>query len=295
MILVTGGTGFVGSSLAVELLKKSYKVRVLSRHPERAASLIEAGCQAAMGDVGDISSVLNAITPGIEAVVHLVGVLAPPRGSSFRAVHVEGTRNVVEACKGMGVARLLHMSALGARPGSASEYHRTKWEAEEIVRSSGLEYTIFRPSVIFGAGDRFTNPFARVIRLFPVVFIPGDGLSRMQPVFVEDVASAFSMSLRQRDTIGKTLELAGPEALTFDEIIDAIGAAMGKRPVKAHMPMPIVNLAAFFAEVLFSKPPFSRESLKMLSEDNTASINALSEVFGMRPTSLSEGLKTYLH
>ena len=295
MILVTGGTGFVGSSLAQELLKNSYKVRVLSRRPERASMLIEAGCQASRGDVGDISSVLRAITPEIEAVVHLVGVLAEPRGTTFRAVHVEGTKNVVEACKGMGISRLLHMSALGARPDSASEYHRTKWDAEEIVRSSGLQYTVLRPSVIFGRDDRFTNLFARAMRLSPVVFIPGDGLSRMQPVFIADVVSAFSMSLKRGDTIGKTLELGGPEKLTLDEVMDYIGAAIGKRRAKAHVPMPIMNLAAFFAELLFKKPPISREALKMLSEDNTTSMNALSEVFSMKPVSLSEGLKTYLH
>src|SRR3990172_4346405 len=259
MILVTGGTGFVGSSLAVELLKKSYKVRVLSRHPERAASLIEAGCQAAMGDVGDISSVLNAITPGIEAGVHLVGVLAPPRGASFRAVHVEGTRNVVEACKGMGVARLLHMSALGARPGSASEYHRTKWEAEEIVRSSGLDYTIFRPSVIFGKEDKFTNLFAGIIKISPFIMIPGNGQNKMQPVSVKNLVSAMTIAVKDPQHIHKVYEIAGPEKLTFDQIIDTICRVMGKTRLKIHIPMPLMRPGALIAECIFPKPPITRD------------------------------------
>lgn len=295
MILVTGGTGFVGSSLATDLLNKNYKVRVLARHPERAPALTDAGCQASRGDVTDISSVLRAITPEIEAVVHLVGVLAPPRGSSFKAVHVEGTRNVVEACKGMGISRLLHMSVLGARPDSPSEYYRTKWQAEEIVRSSGLEYTIFRPSIIFGPKDSFTNLFARIIRLSPVVLIPGNGFSKMQPVYVGDVVSAFSMSIKGKETIGRALELGGPDVLSFDEVMDAIGRALGKRRVKAHVPVPVMNIAAFFAETFLKKPPLSREALKMLSEDNVTSLNALSDVFGLKLTSLSEGLRTYLH
>ncbi|HBG47698.1 MAG TPA: hypothetical protein DDW94_12040 [Deltaproteobacteria bacterium] len=295
MILVTGGTGFVGSSLARELLKNSYRVRCLARRPERAAALGEAGCQLFKGDVTSISTVLKAITPEIEAVVHLVGILAESRGASYRAAHVEGTRNVVEACKGLGVSRLIHMSALGARALAPSEYHRTKWEAEEIVRASGLEYTIFRPSVIFGREDRFTNVFARAMRLVPIVFVPGNGQNRMQPVFVEDVARSFVQSLKKKETIGKALEVAGPEPLTFDEIIGRIGEAIGRRRPLAHVPMPVMNVAAFFAEMLLPSPPFSRDALKMLLEENTTSRNALVEVFRMRPVSLSEGLQTYLH
>lgn len=292
MILVTGGTGFVGGNLARELVSGSRTVRCLARHPERAPA---PGCQPAAGDVTSISAVLKAMTPEVEAVVNLVGILAESRGATYRAVHVEGTRNVVDACKRMGISRLIHMSALGARPDAPSEYHRTKWEAEEIVRGSGLEYTIFRPSVIFGREDRFTNVFAKAMRHSPVVFVPGSGRNRMQPVFVKDVAMAFAGSLEMKGTVGRTLEVAGPETLTLDEVIDKIGDAAGKRPGKVHVPMPAMNLGAFFVERLFSKPPFSRESLKMLLEDNAASVNSLVEVFRMKPVSLSDGMKTYLH
>lgn len=295
MILVTGGTGFVGGNLATRLLRDSHGVRCLSRRPERAIALKEAGCQLVRGDVTEISTVLKAVTPDIEAVIHLVGILTEPRGSSYRAVHVEGTRNVVDACRGMGVTRLLHMSALGARADSASEYHRTKWEAEEIVRSSGLDYTIFRPSTIFGRGDHFTTLFARAIRLFPAVFVPGDGKSRMQPVSVNDVARAFAVSLRKKEAAGKTLDIAGPEALTLDEVIDRIGEAVGRKRQKVHVPMRLMSLNAFLLEKLLPRPPISREALKMLLEDNTTSMNALVEVFGIAPESLGDGMKSYLN
>lgn len=294
MILVTGGTGFVGNAIVKELLESSFKVRVLARNPERAGELAASGCQLHKGDVTRISSVLKAITPEIETVIHLVGILAESKGASFRAVHVDGTRNVVEACKGMGVSRLLHMSALGAREGAVSKYHRTKWEAEEIVRASGLDYTIFRPSVIFGPFDHFTNVFARMMRFSPVVMVPGSGQNRMQPVFVEDVAKAFALSLKRKDTIGRALELGGPEELTFDEIIERIGEATGRRRMKLHVPMPLMKANALLAEKLLSKPPFSRDALKMLEEDNTTNLNALVEVFGLKPKALAEGMREYL-
>lgn len=294
MILVTGGTGFVGNEIVKDLLKGSFKVRVLARHPEKAHALAAAGCQLHEGDVTNISSVLKSITPEIETVIHLVGILAESKGASFRAVHVDGARNVVEACKGMGVARLLHMSALGAREGAASVYHRTKWEAEEIVRASGLDYTIFRPSVIFGPLDHFTNVFARMMRLSPFVMVPGSGQNRMQPVFVEDVAKAFALSLKRKDTIGRTLELGGPDVLTFDEIIERIGEATGRHRKKLHVPMPFMKANALLAEKLLSKPPFSRDALKMLEEDNTTRLNALTEVFGLKPKALAEGMREYL-
>jgi len=295
MILVTGGTGFVGKRVVEELLLKGLKVRILARHAAANAKAPSSpGCQFVSGDVTNISSVLKHITPGIDAVIHLVGILAASRGATFRSAHVDGTRNVVEACKGLGISRYIHMSALGAREDSPSEYYRTKWEAEEIVRSSGLSYTIMRPSVIFGERDHFTNLYARMIRLSPVVMVPGSGANRMQPVYVGDVAKAFALSLEMRETVGRTLELAGPDVLTFDEVIERIGEAANKKRVTVHVPMPIMRANALIAEKLLSKPPFSREALKMLEEDNTAGINALTEVFHMKPKALSEALREYL-
>lgn len=294
MILVTGGTGFVGSGIVKELLSKGQKVRVLARHAERARAPDHPNCQFVNGDVTNISSILKAITPDIEAVMHLVGILAETRGVTFRSVHVEGTRNVVEACKGMGISRYIHMSALGAREGAVSVYHRTKWEAEKLVSTSGLEYTIMRPSVIFGEQDRFTNVFARMMRLSPVVMVPGTGKSRMQPVYVGDVAKAFALSLEMKETVQRTLELGGPEVLTFDEIIERIGEVTGRRRMKLHIPMPLMRANALVAEKLLSKPPFSRDALKMLEEDNTTELNALTQVFHLKPKALSEGMREYL-
>lgn len=294
MILVTGGTGFVGGRVVRELLSRGRRVRVLSRRAGSARAPAGPDLQLTSGDVTDISSVLKAVTPDIEAVIHLVGILAETKGATFEAVHVDGTRNVVEACKGMGVSRLVHMSALGAREGAPSRYHGTKWRAEEAVRASGLDFTIMRPSVIFGEEDRFTNTFARMARFSPFVMVPGSGQSRMQPVYVGDVAEAFALALEMRETVGRTLELGGPETLTFDEIIDLVCEAAGKKRARVHIPMPVMRANALLAEKLLSKPPFSRDALKMLEEDNTTSMNALTEVFRISPKPLSQVLRSYL-
>ncbi|MBI5492575.1 MAG: complex I NDUFA9 subunit family protein [Deltaproteobacteria bacterium] len=291
MILVTGGTGFVGRNLIEELLK-GRGVRCLVRHPERGFPL--SGVELVRGDVTDKRSVLGAMG-GVDAVVHLVGILMESKGSAFRAVHVEGTRNVVEACGESGVARYIHVSALGTRPFARSEYHRTKWEAEEAVRASSLDYTIFRPSVIFGKEDKFTNLFARAMRLSPVIMIPGDGRNKMQPVFVKDLARAMSDSIDMAAAGKATFEAAGPEIYTFDEIIDSIAAVLNKSPFKLHVPMSLMRLNAALLETVLPRPPITRDALLMLEEDNVTADNALINVFGIKPTGFMEGMRTYLH
>lgn len=294
MILLTGGTGFVGGHLADELLKGSLKVRCLVRDPKKASRLAGAGCEVAHGDVSDPASILNAITPEVDAVIHLVGILNESKGSTFKAVHFDGTRNVVASCIVKGVKRYLHMSALGTRPGARSEYHRTKWMAEEIVRASGLDYTIFRPSVIFGPGDAFTTVFARVMRFSPLVFIPGDGKSMMQPVFVKDAVAAFAAALKRPATAGGVYDIAGPDTYTFDSIVDRIAFVLGKKRYKVHIPMSVMRLNAALAGKVLSKPPVSRDALLTLEEDNVTRRRDLEEAFGIKPVLFIDGLRSYL-
>ena len=300
MIVLTGGTGFVGRHLVAALVGPGRTgpkaLRCLVRDPSRAAHLAESGVELVRGDVTDPASVAEAIDGATEAVIHLVGILAEPRGSSFSKIHVEGTRNVVEACLARGVERYLHVSALGTRPDARSEYHRTKWEAEEIIRASGLAYTIFRPSVIFGPEDKFTNLFARVLRRVPVVVIPGSGKNLFQPVYVDDVAGAIAGSLDMDETAGRVFELGGPRAFTFDETMDEIARALGRRaPLKIHVPMALMRVGAALAEAALPVPPITRDQLLMLEEDNVTDSAALEEVFGITPTAFAEGMRTYLH
>jgi len=295
MILLTGATGFVGGHLVDELLKDSVKIRCLVRDPAKAARLAEAGCELVRGDILDPDSILNALTPEIKAVIHLVGILTESKGATFKAVHAEGTRNVVASCIVKGVKKYLHMSALGTRSGARSRYHITKWEAEEMVRASGLDYTIFRPSVIFGPGDSFTTVFAKFLRFSPLAFIPGNGKSMMQPVFVKDVVRAFAAALKFEPGQGRVYELAGPDTYTFDSVIDRIAFVLGKKRYKVHIPDSLMRLNAAVAERVFTKPPFSRDALIMLEEDNVTKRRDFEQSFGFRPTLFIDGMKTYLN
>ena len=295
MILLTGATGFVGGELAGELINGGHRIRCLVRSPGRAGGLRGPGCEVVRGDITDPASVLDAMDGDIEAAVHLVGILTETKDATFEKIHREGTRNVVEACLKKGVRRYLHVSALGTRKDARSRYHRTKWEAEEIIRASGLEYTIFRPSVIFGKEDKFTNLFARAIKVSPVVFIPGDGGNLMQPVFVKDLVKAMRMSITMDETKNRVFEIGGPDRYTFDRIIDLIAKVLGRKRLKVHVPMLFMRLGAAVAETVLPVPPITRDQLLMLEEDNVTEEETLSEVFNIKPTGFEQGMRTYLH
>src|SRR3989304_8264423 len=168
MILITGSTGFVGRNIVKKAKEKGLKLKCLVRSPERARSVLGDNIEFAQGDVLNSNS-LDKAMEGVEAIIHLVGIIVETKGASFENVHYHGTVNVVEAAKKAGVKRYLHMSALGTRADAESRYHKTKWQAEENVRNSGLDWTIFRPSVIFGSEDEFINMFIRMIKLSPII------------------------------------------------------------------------------------------------------------------------------
>ncbi len=198
MILVTGGTGFVGGHLIRRLRQEGLPVRALARHPDRAQALKDLGVEVVPGDIADKAS-LEKAAEGIERVIHLVGIIQEAPGVTFRSVHVEGTRNVVEAARTAGVLHFFHQSALGTRPGAKSEYHRTKWEAEELVRQSGIPHTILRTALIYGPGDKFTIKLSEILRLAPVMPVIGSGKSKVQPIYIDDVVSCIVKAMTGDD------------------------------------------------------------------------------------------------
>ena len=153
----------------------------------------------------------------MDAVIHLVGIISEAGDQTFENVHTRGTQNLVHAARRAGVKRLLHMSALGTRPNAVARYHQSKWAAEEIVRESGLEWTIFRPSIIYGPDDGFVNLFAKISRFSPLVPIVGNGQTKFEPVPVEAVAHAFVKGLTEPKAIGSAFDLCGPSTLTLNE------------------------------------------------------------------------------
>lgn len=293
MILVTGGTGFVGGHLIRRLREKNFPVRALVRAPEKAGPLRKLGVEVVKGDVSDRGS-LDAAAAGVERVVHLVGIIQEAPGQTFTGIHVEGTRNVVAAAKKAGVRHFFHQSALGTRPKAASEYHRTKWEAEELVRESGIPYTILRPSLIYGPGDKFTIRLSDMLRLSPVLPVIGSGTAKVQPIYIDDVVSCIEKAVTGDAHLNEIYEIGGPEQLTYEEVTKAIAQAMGIRRPKVNVPMLFMKPMAKVLEAVLSKPPVTTDQLIMLQEDNICTLRDIRDAFGIEPLAFAEGLRRFL-
>ena len=231
-VCVIGGSGFVGRHLCQQLAAQGYRVRVPTRDRERAKALILLPTvDVVVTDVQDPAA-LAAVIRGCDAVINLVGVLHDARGKrGFAAAHVELARKVVAACHANNVRRLLQMSALAAAMDAPSAYLRSKGEAERIVLESGLDVTVFRPSVIFGPDDSFLNMFAGLARVLPVIALASPG-ARFQPVYVDDVAAAFVRALADGTTFGRRYELCGPQRYTLRELVAYVARITGhQRPI----------------------------------------------------------------
>ncbi|MFQ5520803.1 MAG: NAD(P)H-binding protein, partial [Candidatus Methylomirabilia bacterium] len=268
-VFLTGGTGFVGKAVIHALQARGLTVRCLVR-PGSEQDL--RGFEAIERVPGDVLSQegLAASMQGCDTVIHLVGIIRehPSRGITFKRLHTVATANMVEAAEHAGVHRYLQMSALGTHPGARARYHQTKWQAEEAVRQSKLEWTVFRPSVIYGPGDGFISMLARLVRRLPVVPVVGDGRYKLQPVPVEQVAEGFARAVERNTTVGQTYEVGGPRAYAFTEIVDLIGTALGKPQVrKIYEPLWLMRPVVFALERL---PffPLTSDQLLMLEESN---------------------------
>jgi len=293
LIAVTGATGFVGRHIATVLARRGHAVRALVRSPSQARALETLGVELVPGDLADAAA-LTTLTRGASAVVHLVGIIMETGRATFHAVHVEGTRRVVEAARAAGVGRFVYMSAVSARDEpDATPYHRTKWQAEQLVRTSGLSHAVFRPSIISGPESPPIRTLARLHRWSPVVPVFGDGHFPTQPVWVEDVARAFALAVEQPALAG-AFELGGPEVLTYEEFLLAIGrAARHPRPL-VHLPLGLARAAAAAFDLLGAAAPLTSDQLQMLVEGSATPANAIESVFGIRPVPFEQGLNRYL-
>ncbi len=298
MILVTGATGFIGAEILRRGSARGWRMRGLARRPDRAEALGRLPhVELFRGDIGETGDLGEALE-GVTALVHLVGIIVETRAQSFRETHVTGTENVLRAARNAGVRRYVHMSALDVEAGrNSSEYYRTKWAAEEAVRASGLTATIFRPSLVFGPDDEFFNRLALGIRWSPVVPLPGGGRTRFQPVWVGDVAECFLQAARMEATPEPVYDLAGPVVLTLREIVSVLARILGKRRATVPVPVAPLKLAAGLAERILSRPPLTRDQLKMLALDNVSdreSIRALKRDFEIEHARLADKAPAWL-
>ncbi|ATX83086.1 NADH dehydrogenase [Mariprofundus ferrinatatus] len=264
-VCIIGGSGFVGRAIARQAVAAGHQVTVACRHPARARDQLVKGVRLARVDVTDGSGLAEAVA-GVDVVINLVGLLFEKGRQNFEAAHTKGAGHVLEACRSAGVKQLLHMSALGAGQVEGSKYAGTKAEAEALVAASGLNYTIFRPSIIYGAGDSFFNKFKAMSQMLPVLPVIS-GETRFQPVWVEDVARAFVASIGNSHVAGCTFELGGPASYTFRELLELMLKELGIKRTLIPVPGVAAFLMAAFTSVL-PTPPITRDQLVLLGRDN---------------------------
>ncbi|MBI4754744.1 MAG: complex I NDUFA9 subunit family protein [Betaproteobacteria bacterium] len=295
-VLLVGGSGFLGSHIAHRLAGSGCRVTVPTRRRSRAAHLLPLPTvDVVEADVHDPHR-LAQLMAGQDAVINCVGILhsrsGRPYGRDFAQVHVELPRRLVAACRQAGVHRLLHVSALGAARGGPSEYQRSRADGEAAIREtgSGLAWTVFRPSVIFGPGDRFLNLFAGLLRVLPVMPLGGAG-TRFQPVYVEDVAAVIADSLPRGESFGHTYELCGPGTYTLAELVRYVGAVTGRRRPVFGLPAALAYVQALLLEFAPGRL-MSRDNLRSMQVDNVC--HGCTLPFGRQATALESVAPGYL-
>ena len=294
MILVTGGTGFVGPKIVHALRERDLPVRCLVRKPSSstAESLTAWGCELVQGDVTDSASLRRALE-GCEVVVHLVAIRQGSR-AKFERVMEQATRDLVAASKEAGVRRFVLMSALGTSEETKDlvPYYQAKWSMEETVADSGLEHVSFRPSFIFGRDGGILPTFKRLARLAPVTPIIGSGEQRLQPIWIDDVGAYFAEGVQRSDVAGRIFELGGPDAVTWNELWSRLKRALGVRRPSIHVPVGLMRANALLTERLPGDIPLTRDLLTMLEHgDNTVSNDDAVRTFGLPLVSLDEQLR----
>ena len=301
LVTIFGGSGFLGRSVVRALCKREYRIRVAVRRPELAGHL------QPLGRVGQIHAVqanlrypasVEAAMRGAQIAINLVGILAPSGAQTFDSVQAQGAGAVAKAAVTAG-ARMIHVSAIGADENSPSHYARSKAAGEKAVRLATPTATIFRPSVVFGPEDDFTNRFAALAQMSPVLPLIGGGLTKLQPVYVGDVATAIAEAVDSKARSGATYELGGPEVLSMREIMELILAITERKRMLVSMPFRLARLQALFLQFAPGPLKLTPDQVELLRSDNVVSESTKAEGLtleglGILPDSMEAVLPQYL-
>ena len=301
LVTVFGGSGFLGRSVVRALCKRDYRIRVAVRRPELAGHL------QPLGRVGQIHAVqanlrypasVEAAMRGADVAINLVGILAPTGAQTFNAIQAEGAGAVANAAAA-AAARMVHVSAIGANENSPSHYARSKAAGEKVVLSTLPTATIFRPSVVFGPEDEFTNRFATLAQMSPALPLIGGGLTKLQPVYVGDVATAIADAVEGKARAGATYELGGPEVLTMREVIELILSTIERKRMLVSLPFGLARLQAMFLQFAPGALKLTPDQVELLRSDNVVSEAAKAagltlEGLGIVPDSLEAIMPQYL-
>lgn len=294
-VLVTGAAGLVGIHTCRELSKNGWQVRALIRDPAKAAMVLgQLPVEFRVGDVRDATALRSSLN-GCGAVVHLAAIAIEKKGESYAESNTAATERLISAARAESVQRMIFMSQNGADRHSPYPFLHSKGVAQDSVKTSGLRWTILRPSVIFGPEDQFVNVLGRLIRLTPKIFpLPGGGKARFQPIAVDDVARVVRLSLEKKETVNQTYDLGGAVPLTLREMTERILTAMGTNRKLVPVPVKVLRPLVQLAQRFLPNPPVTSSLLDLLALDNTVAKNALTDYFKVVPIPFAADELQYL-
>ncbi|MEC9308501.1 MAG: NAD-dependent epimerase/dehydratase family protein [Chloroflexota bacterium] len=290
VVLVTGASGFLGRYVVQELLNHNHVVRCLIHTPGMERVFRDQPVDVYYGDVTDFMAMKTACHD-VEFVISLVSVIHRTKTNDFTSVNIDGVANLMEAVRASdSVKHIVHISALGAIANPRYKYLHSKWKGEQEINKSGVPATILRPSIILGEGDEFSNILGAAIKISPIIPVIGHGRNRFQPIMVDDMAKCVVAALGRGEIAGRTIELGGPEQLSYNEIVDLICTTMGKRRLKVHMPFWVVWISVVFLELFFNRLPVNSDLIRILITRNVTDLGTAEDTLGISPGFVAQKL-----